>query len=40
MPRRSGESKTGANLWDYARRGRKYLWTVIQLRLQALQGVI
>ena len=32
-PRRSGESKTGTSLGQYVRRGRKYLWTVIQLRL-------
>jgi dolichol-phosphate mannosyltransferase len=40
MPRRSGTSKTGTNLWDYARRGRKYLWTVVQLRLDVLRGAI
>lgn len=33
MPRRSGESKTGTNLIQYARRGWKYLWTVIKLKL-------
>lgn len=32
-PRRSGESKTGSNLIQYARRGSKYLWTVLLLRL-------
>jgi dolichol-phosphate mannosyltransferase len=32
-PRRSGESKTGNTMMQYARRGWKYLWTVIQLRL-------
>jgi dolichol-phosphate mannosyltransferase len=31
-PRRSGESKTGANLFQYARQGWKYLWTVLRLR--------
>lgn len=33
LPRRSGESKTGTNLFQYARRGWKYLWTVIKLKL-------
>jgi len=32
-PRRSGESKTGTSLRQYLRRGRKYLWTVLWLRL-------
>jgi dolichol-phosphate mannosyltransferase len=32
MPRRSGESKTGTNLVQYFKRGRKYLWTVVKLR--------
>jgi len=32
-PRRSGESKTGTSLGQYLRRGRKYLWTVLRLRL-------
>lgn len=32
QPRRSGESKTGANLFHYLRRGRKYLATVVRLR--------
>jgi dolichol-phosphate mannosyltransferase len=32
-PRRSGESKTGATLLQYARRGIKYLVMVIRLRL-------
>ncbi|MFH1184165.1 MAG: glycosyltransferase [Chloroflexota bacterium] len=31
-PRRSGESKTGASLAQYLRRGSKYLWTVFRLR--------
>lgn len=34
-PRRSGESKTGTSLGQYLRRGRKYLWTVLRLRLGA-----
>ncbi len=35
MPRRSGESKTGNNIVQYARRGSKYLWTVLQLRINS-----
>lgn len=35
LPRRSGESKTGTNLIQYIRRGRKYLWIVIKLRFNA-----
>lgn len=31
--RASGESKTGANVLDYLRRGWKYVWTVLRLRL-------
>ncbi|MBI5963297.1 MAG: glycosyltransferase [Chloroflexi bacterium] len=37
-PRRSGESKTGSSLWQYWRRGRKYLWTVLRLRLETFRG--
>lgn len=37
-PRRSGESKTGSTLWQYWRRGRKYLWTVLRLRLETFRG--
>lgn len=33
QPRRSGESKTGANLMQFMKRGRKYLMTIIRLRL-------
>jgi dolichol-phosphate mannosyltransferase len=33
MPRRSGESKTGSTLIQYFRRGWKYLWTVVKLRI-------
>ena len=40
LPRRSGESKTGTTLWQYLRRGRKYLATVIRLRLEALRGKV
>jgi dolichol-phosphate mannosyltransferase len=32
--RASGESKTGANALDYLRRGWKYVWTVLRLRLR------
>jgi len=31
-PRAAGESKTGANIFDYARRGVKYIWILVQLR--------
>lgn len=34
-PRRSGESKTGKNLIDYAKRGRKYLATVARLSIES-----
>lgn len=33
LPRRSGESKTGTNLLQYLRRGNKYIWMVIKLKL-------
>jgi dolichol-phosphate mannosyltransferase len=33
VERASGESKTGANALDYLRRGWKYVWTIIRLRL-------
>ncbi|MBC7222873.1 MAG: polyprenol monophosphomannose synthase [Anaerolineae bacterium] len=33
VERASGESKTGANVLDYLRRGWKYIWTVLRLRL-------
>jgi len=36
--RRSGESKTGSNLMQYLRRGRKYLTTVARLRWEDLRG--
>ena len=35
-PRRSGESKTGNNIFDYIRRGKKYIFTVLQLRWLSL----
>jgi dolichol-phosphate mannosyltransferase len=38
MPRKSGESKTGSNLVQYLRRGRKYVGTVIRLRMAAILG--
>jgi dolichol-phosphate mannosyltransferase len=33
QPRRSGESKTGSNLFQFIKRGRKYLLTIMRLRL-------
>jgi dolichol-phosphate mannosyltransferase len=38
MPRRSGKSKTGTNLFQFLRRGRKYVWTVARLRLAVMLG--
>jgi dolichol-phosphate mannosyltransferase len=35
MPRRSGESKTGSNIIQYAKRGWKYFWVVLQLRIHS-----
>jgi dolichol-phosphate mannosyltransferase len=32
VPRSTGESKTGANLWDYLVKGRKYVTTIWQVR--------
>jgi dolichol-phosphate mannosyltransferase len=32
VPRSTGESKTGVNLWDYLVKGRKYVHTVWRLR--------
>lgn len=32
-PRKSGESKTGSNLLDYMRRGKKYLMTALKCRI-------
>lgn len=34
VPRTTGDSKTGANLWDYLVKGRKYVATVMQLALE------
>ena len=31
VPRTTGESKTGANLWDYLVKGRKYVATIVSL---------
>ena len=31
VPRTSGESKTGINLWDYLSKGRKYVSTIVML---------
>ena len=36
VARRSGESKTGTNIMQYAKRGWRYLWTVIKLRITLL----
>lgn len=33
-PRKKGESKTGQDLWQYIKRGRKYIWTVGKLVLK------
>ena len=33
-PRRSGTSKTGTTVGQYLRRGTKYIWTVVRLRLE------
>ena len=33
VPRRSGESKTGSNLYHFLKRGRKYLGTIVRLKL-------
>ena len=34
VPRTAGESKTGVNLWDYLVKGRKYIATIWQLRME------
>ncbi len=31
VPRTSGDSKTGINLWDYLSKGRKYVGTIVRL---------
>jgi dolichol-phosphate mannosyltransferase len=38
QPRRSGESKTGSNLGQYLKRGRKYISTVMKLRWEDITG--
>jgi dolichol-phosphate mannosyltransferase len=38
MPRKSGDSKTGSHLFQFLRRGRKYVFTVIRLRLATIFG--
>jgi dolichol-phosphate mannosyltransferase len=35
VPRTAGESKTGANLWDYVSKGSKYVQTVWRLRQES-----
>jgi dolichol-phosphate mannosyltransferase len=35
VPRTTGESKTGANLWDYLVKGRKYVATIWRLRVES-----
>ncbi len=37
-PREYGESKTGSNIFDYFKRGRKYIFTVIKLRILSVLG--
>jgi dolichol-phosphate mannosyltransferase len=36
LPRQSGESKTGSNIIQYFARGRKYIFTVVRLRVYKL----
>ena len=38
IPRRSGESKTGTHLYQFLRRGLKYVITTMRLRLASLSG--
>jgi dolichol-phosphate mannosyltransferase len=38
MPRRSGESKTGTNVWGYLSRGSKYVTTILSLRFQPISA--
>ncbi len=35
LPRASGDSKTGADLWDYLAKGRHYLATIWRLRVES-----
>jgi dolichol-phosphate mannosyltransferase len=39
VPRRSGESKTGTNVWGYLSRGAKYVTTILSLRFQPTSAV-
>jgi dolichol-phosphate mannosyltransferase len=36
VARRSGESKTGTNIYQYVRRGWRYIWTVIKLKVSLI----
>jgi dolichol-phosphate mannosyltransferase len=36
VPRTAGESKTGANLWDYLAKGRKYVSTIERVAAEAV----
>ena len=36
--RKYGESKTGATLFQYSRRGIKYIWTTLRLRLTRISA--
>lgn len=36
VPREFGESKTATNIWGYARRGIKYLWTIVKLKTEKI----
>jgi len=38
VPRRSGESKTATDFWGYAKRGKKYLTTILRLRFSGKTG--
>jgi dolichol-phosphate mannosyltransferase len=38
VARRTGESKTGTNLAQYTRRGWKYLWAVVRLKLESFSA--
>lgn len=37
VPRSSGASKTGANLWDYLAKGRKYVATIVRVKASNLR---
>lgn len=38
QPRRSGQSKTGSNIFQFMKRGRKYIWAILRLRTSQLTG--